>query len=386
LRSPFAILCSLTLAASFTLIFLLAPVVTQSAPPLPGGAPCFYQIALLAGAFYAHFLGPLPLRVQGPLHAALGAAALLTLPLAGGVVAMAVLAANVSLVPRWFSLARPAETPWRLFALGLAGGLLALLLAEQLLFPPAQAWFFVYGLVIAAGFVIAWKAAGGASPLSAPLSTIRKTPLTAALALRWILLAAIPSGLMQSLACVLGVGAAAVLALYFVTLALAFSGLPDIFVRALRLFAPLPLIAGGVSLAAFFAQGSPHLASVSLPLSALFLVAFVVAALGCHCELARQKPDASALSFFVLAVTLGAVLGGFALELFAERVAFAVGLILAGLLIGAQEEQTWKRRKLRPHVVAAVATLLVGVALSWSEPAGDTADAFSQLRGPLNGN
>jgi MFS family permease len=102
--------------------------------------------------------------------------------------------------------------------------------------------------------------------------------------------------------------------------------------------------------------------------------------------LARQKPDASALSFFVLAVALGAVLGGFAVELFAEKRAFAVGLILAGLLIGAQERKKLARRKLPPHVAAVVATLLVGVALSWPDPAGENADAIGQLRGPLDGN
>ena len=91
MRSPFAILCSLTVAASAALIVLLAPMVLQMAPPLPGGARLLYQIALLAGAVYAHFLGYLPLRAQGPLHAALGAAALLTLPLTGGAVALAVL-------------------------------------------------------------------------------------------------------------------------------------------------------------------------------------------------------------------------------------------------------------------------------------------------------
>ena len=80
-------------------------------------------------------------------------------------------------------------------------------------------------------------------------------------------------------------------------------------------------------------------------------------------------------------------LAGLLLSFFPKSVAFAVGLILAGLLIGAQEEsETLARRKLRPHVLAAVATLLIGVALSWSEPAGDNPDAFGQLRGPLDGN
>ena len=297
---------------------------------------------------------------------------------------MGALAANIALVPRWFSFARPKQTPWRVFALGLAGGLLALF-AGPLLLPSSQAWFFVYGLVIAAAFVIAWKAKDSAKDSDSPAP--RKTPLTAALALRWILLAAIPSGLMQSLASVWAADATAILALYFATLALAFAGLPDVFVRATRLFIPLPLIAVGVGFAAVFVQTAPNLAAISLWESAFFLVAFVVAAQGCHCELARQKPDVSSLSFFVLAVALGAALGGFALELFAQKIAFAVGLILAGLLIGAQAERnTSERRKLHPHVAAAVATLLVGVALSWSEPAGDSAEAFSQLRGPLYGN
>ena len=192
---------------------------------------------------------------------------------------------------------------------------------------------------------------------------------------------------MQSLASVWAADATAILALYFVTLALAFFGLPDGFVGATRRYVPLPLIAVGVGLAAVFAQTAPNLAAISPSASAFFLVAFAVAALGCHCQLARQKPDVSALSFFVLAVALGAVLGGFALELFAQRIAFAIGLILAGLLIGAQEERnTSVRRRLHPHVAAAAAALLVGVALSWSEPAGDSAEAFSQLRGPLDGN
>jgi hypothetical protein len=256
-------------------------------------------------------------------------------------------------------------------------GVLALL-AERLFPPLAPAWFFVYGLVIVAGLVIAWKAKGAPAFVPAP----RKTPLTAALVLRWILLAALPAGLMHSLASVAGVGAATALALYCGALALAFFGLPESFVRAMRQFAPLPLIAGGVGLTAFFvhAASSP---AIFLAASALF----VVATLACHCELARQKPDASALSFFVLAVTLGVVFGGFAVELFAEKIAFAVGLILAGLLVGAQEEhKTLARRKLRPHVMAVVATLLVGVALSWPDPAGENADAIGQLRGPLDGN
>ena len=165
---------------------------------------------------------------------------------------------------------------------------------HTLLLPSAQAWFFVYGLVIAAGFVIAWKAKASCRPALAT----RNTPLTAALVLRWILLAALPFGLMQSLAGVLGAGAEVVVALYFVTLALAFSGLPDVFIRATRLLAPLPLIAVGVSLAAVFAQAAPNWATISLTESAFFLVAFAVAALGCHCELARQKPDASSFEFF----------------------------------------------------------------------------------------
>jgi hypothetical protein len=275
LRSPFAILCFLTLAPGAALLFLLAPSVAAkmaaTTAPLSGGAVLFYQIALLCAALYAR-------------------------PLFG-----------------------PARRPDA---------------------PP------------------------------------RKTALTAARALRWIALAAVPSALLHTLVRGFGVDAGAALALYVGTFLLAFYGPSEAVGRAARRFALLPILAGGLGLALI--RFTPP--SASLEIVALALVAFAFAAAGCHCELARRKPDASRLTFFALAVALGAALGGLAQGLFAPSAGFAAGLILAGLSMGADEE----KNALRPSVLAALAALTLCVALFSPPPASDNAQTALQLRGLLD--
>jgi hypothetical protein len=216
-------------------------------------------------------------------------------------------------------------------------------------------------------------------PFSRPDVTKRKTALTAARVLRWIGLAAVPSALLHTLVQGFGVDAGAALALYAGAFLLAFYGPNEAVLRAARRLSLLPIVAGGLGLALTrFTLAD----SLALALAAFVaLGAFVFAALGCHCELARQKPDASRLDFFALAVALGAALGGLAQGLFAPGAGFAAGLILAGLSMGAhQEKRTW-----RPQVLAGLAALTLGVALSAVPPtASDKTEAVLQLRGLLD--
>ncbi len=85
---PGVVLFVATTFASAFLIFLVQPIVAKSILPWFGGVPAvwslclaFYQTTLFAGYAYAHLLiaraGP---RVQLFLHAAVVAAAALTLP------------------------------------------------------------------------------------------------------------------------------------------------------------------------------------------------------------------------------------------------------------------------------------------------------------------
>src|SRR5437879_791305 len=129
----------------------------------------FFQVLLLAGYAYAHWLGSRPsARMQARLHIALLAASLAFLPIApraeiwkpaaggdpsfriflllaatlGGPYLM--LSATGPLLQRWFSLIRPGESPWRLYALSNFGSFLALLsypfAVEPFLRLRTQAW------------------------------------------------------------------------------------------------------------------------------------------------------------------------------------------------------------------------------------------------------
>jgi hypothetical protein len=214
-------------------------------------------------------------------------------------------------------------------------------------------------------------------PFAQAPSPARKAALTASRALRWIGLAAVPSALLHTLIRGFGVDAGVALTLYAGAFLLALYGPSDAVGRMTRRLSLLPILAGGLGLALTrFAPADP-LAVALVAAAAAF--AFAFAATGCHCELARQKPDASRLTFFALAVALGAALGGLTQALFSPGAGFAAGLILAGLSMGAAEE----RRMLRPQVVAALTALTLGVALTGAPHAHDETETV-QLRGLLD--
>ncbi len=406
---PFTLLCSMTVAASAFLVFLLEPMFAKMVLPLLGGAAnvwiaatMFYQVALLIGYLYAHVSSFLPLRLQWPLHGLLGLAALLVLPvavphgwtppgdgnpapalflmMAGAIGApFVVLSASASLAQRWFALARPRENPYSLYAISNAGSFVALI-AYPLVVEPhfslsAQAhdWSYGYAAVVAALFLVGGIACRAPAPGLATAPAAPEAPIPARLVLRWILLAAVPSSLLLSFTSFLTVDVGSlpllwvlVLALYLATFIIAFSGKSETFGAPARLYYPIFMVGGCIGLTSVFTKVAP----TSAPMMAVYLACYVAAAMGCHSELARLKPSASRLTFFFLAVSLGGALGGMfnsllAPRIFTDIVEFPLGLVLAGLLIRADAPSSRGRN----YAIAALAAGLVVLAISWPEPA-----------------
>ena len=216
------------------LLFLIQPMVARLALPRLGGAPnvwnsamLVYQALLLGGYAYAHMIGRLALQKQFVLHLALFALAGLSLPIAlvdwasfspglevlwvpallfasiGPV--FFVVSAQAPLVQRWYAAAPDAGDPYPLYAgsnLGSFAGLLSYpLIVEPNLTLSQQAWIWTSGYIVLGTLVLLlararWQSetahsageAHGEAGASVPFRTI----------MLWLILAAVPSGLMLS--------------------------------------------------------------------------------------------------------------------------------------------------------------------------------------------
>ncbi len=349
---PSRALFVVTILTGSFLLFLIQPMVARMALPQLGGAPnvwnsamLVYQALLLAGYWYAHRLSRLPLRRQSRLHLALYAVALLTLPV--GLVSLpapapgsevfwvpALLALSIGpvfflvsaqapLMQRWYALHPAAGEPWALYAasnLGSFAGLIAYpLLVEPLLPTHSQAWAWSAGylvlLVLIALCVRARRGLGDAAVLSAEGSA-KVAPRRLAL---WIVLAAIPSGLMLSTTTHLTTDIFAMpllwvipLGIYLLSFVIAFADRrgPAQMISAMAW--PVLLSVGGL---AMVSQGSNGLLPVIGSVSLLF---FVCVAL--HARLYDLRPAPEQLTGFYLAMSAGGALGGLFTALIAPLV------------------------------------------------------------------
>ena len=328
------------LAGSF-LLFLTQPMVARMALPRLGGAPAVwnsamlvFQFLLLAGYAYAHFLSRLKPRLQAGVHLGVFAFAALWLPI--GLTAWVLpehaspavwaplfllgsigplffaVSAQAPLMQRWYALEASRGEPWALYAasnLGSFAGLLSYpLLVEPLLSLRQQSLLWTAGyallvlLVAACALTIPAHRAEAKPAESAPAPTAR-------LILFWVLLAAVPSGLMLSTTTYLTTDIVAVpllwvvpLGLYLLSFVLAFADRrrPADFITAL---APLVLLIGG---GFAFAEGSHSpLFTATIGLVLLFVVAVAL-----HTRLYRGRPAAGHLTAFYLAMAFGGMLGG----------------------------------------------------------------------------
>ena len=330
----------LTIVTGSFLLFLTQPMIARMALPLVGGAPAVwnsamlvYQLLLLGGYFYADRIARLRPRKQVGIHLVLFGVAALWLPI-GLLSALPgpgfdpafwvpwflissigplffIVSAQAPLMQRWYALETARGDPYPLYAasnLGSFAGLLSYpLIVEPLMTLEQQSWLwtalYLFLVLLVAGCAYTVPAdAVEVVPETAPPPTRREVA-------GWVVLAAVPSGLMLSTTTHLTTDIVAMpllwalpLGLYLLSFVIAFAsrrGVADF----LTMVAPLViLVAGGLA----FSDGStsPFFAA-SLGLLLLFSIAVAL-----HTEMFRRRPPVGHLTRFYLAMSFGGMLGG----------------------------------------------------------------------------
>ena len=334
------LLFTLTICAGSFLLFLVQPMMARMALPRLGGAPAVwnsamlvYQALLLGGYAYAHWLTRFSGRVQSVVHVVLFALAALMLPI--GLIAtdppadanpfiwvpwlfalsigplFFMIASQAPLMQRWFTLSGGAN-PYPLYAasnLGSFGGLIAYPLLVEPLLPLAGQrllWSVGYAVVLLLVSLSAW---------ALPKDDIAQeqmqsvAPPRAKTLLYWIILAAVPSGLMLSTSLHLTTDIVAMpllwvlpLGLYLLSFSVAFAekrGLAKLITRA----APFILA---------FAAGCAFLNDAQRPIlyAVVGLVMLFSVSVALHGEMFARRPDPQHLTRFYLAMSVGGVVGG----------------------------------------------------------------------------
>ena len=348
-NSKILIVYTAAIFVSALLLFSVQPLFTKMVLPRLGGSPAvwsvamvFFQSLLLAGYAYAHYLMTVKSRVvPAAVHLTLLVVAVLTLPLsiAGnwgdppatgtpfwllGLFAVSIglpffaLAANNPMLQAWFVRTGHPDgpDPYFLYASSNIGSFLALL-SYPFLFEPMFTlrtqnlmWtggYVVLVLLIAACGFLLLKSPPYAAPAAS--SEADATP-SWLLRLRWIFLAAVPSGLLVAVTAHISTDVAAApllwvlpLSLYLLTWVLVFQGRPLIPHQYVLLLQPLA-IAGVIYLLAYGGERN-----LLLTLGG-HQACFFVIAMACHGELARTRPAAQHLTGFYVALSFGGMIGG----------------------------------------------------------------------------
>jgi SAM-dependent methyltransferase len=402
-----ALFVATILVGSF-LLFLVQPMVARMALPRLGGAPnvwnsamLVYQALLLAGYAYAHGLSRLTVRRQATVHLGLLVLAAVTLPIAlaklpppapgwevlwvPALLALTVgpvfflVSAQAPLMQRWFALHPQAGEPWALYAasnLGSFGGLIAYpLLAEPNLSLHEQSvvWSRGYGLLILLVALAAWARWRAAPAVAeAAVEVLPGERIGVRRILLWLVLAAVPSGLMLSTTTHLTTDIFAIpllwvipLGLYLLSFVVAFAD-RRFAARAITLVAPfVVLLTGGL---AMLSHGS---GTMGLALASVVLLFVVAVAL--HSRMYDLRPDPSQLTLFYFVMSAGGALGGAFTALVAPVVFDWVWehpllVFAAALLLPLPKQLDWRRMPgLDSGMARFAATVLAAVAafLGW---------------------
>jgi hypothetical protein len=395
---------------SALLLFSVQPLFTKMVLPRLGGSPAvwsvamvFFQSLLLAGYAYAHYLMRLNnRRIAVTAHLVLLLVALFTLPLSIaaswgdpptsgyalwllGLFAASIglpffaLAANNPLLQAWFvRTGHPSGgDPYFLYASSNIGSFLALLSYPVLLEPMFTLrtqnliWTGGYGLLVvliaACGLLLLRAPASAAVDTLAADSDAR--PPVWALRARWILLAAVPSGLLIAVTAHISADVAAApllwvlpLSLYLLTWVLVFQSRPLLPHKWMLAIQPVA-IAGVIVLLAVGGEQN-----LLLTLGGHQLCFFIIA-MACHGELARTRPPAKYLTGFYVALSFGGMVGG----LFAGLVApyafswvaeYPILLVCAALCRPPADERWPRSSRWFWLILLAAALALIALAFS----------------------
>lgn len=335
-------------------MFVLQPMFGKLLLPLLGGTPAiwntcmvFYQTLLFGGYLYAHWLSS---RFAGlrqiQIHTALLIFSLFALPVALPAnlepptdgnptfwliwtlflaigLPFFVVSTTAPLLQKWFSHLghRSSHDPYYLYAASNAGSLLALLsypfviepnigLADQRLL-----WSLAYGLLCVSIMVSAtslWRnladdaddeAVAGQDPIVAPPSGLQQ--------LHWLALALVPSSLLLGLTQYISTDIAAVPLLWILPLTLYLLSFILVFSSWAEKIRPAMLAAQPAVLLVFIAYSfiNPALLPYWLDLI-LHCLAFFLAVMVCHGELAKSRPHPHYLTRFYLVMSFAGMLGG----------------------------------------------------------------------------
>jgi hypothetical protein len=348
------VLFAATLFLSSSLLFIVQPMIAKMVLPLLGGTPAvwntcmvFFQGALLAGYLYAHASTRwLRMKQQAALHISLFAASFLTLPIVLGAQTseppatgmpigwlLRVLLVTVGLpfflvsssgplLQRWFTRTdHPrAGDPYFLSVAGNLGSIVALLAYPVLLEPSlrlaeqSRAWTVGYGglvVLTAICFALVYR--------QASQRTVPRTSHDVCGDLdevdwkrrfRWVVLSSVPSSLLLGVTTFMTTDVAAVPLLWIVPLVIYLLSFVLVFAR--RTFISHTMVVRALALwvlplawLIIFDTQLPVALEVPVHLLAFFLAAMV-----CHGELARLRPTARHLTEFYLSMSVGGVLGG----------------------------------------------------------------------------
>lgn len=390
----------LTILVGSFLLFQVQPMVARMVLPRLGGAPAVwnsamlvYQALLLGGYAYAHWLGRFEVRRQAMIHVALLLAAMLWLPIgianiappAPGQEALWVpllllasigpvffaVSAQAPLMQRWFAADTRAGDPYYLYAASNLGSFAGLISYPALVEPAmplaTQSWGWSAGygllvLLVAASAAARWHAHAVPEQISAEPPPSRRRQL------HWLLLAAVPSGLMLSTTTHLTTDIVAMpllwvlpLGLYLLSFVIAFSTAERL-TQVFTTIAPAVLLSvGGLSL---LSTGGGTMLVAIAALAMLFVVATAL-----HGYLYHLRPAPGHLTLFYLVMSAGGVLGGLFAALIAPLIfdwvyEHPLLVLAAALLLPLPALFPWDRwLKLSPRRARVVVALLVAVAI-----------------------
>jgi hypothetical protein len=389
------------------LLFQVQLILGKYILPWFGGTPAvwttcmlFFQLLLLGGYLYAHFLSSkLSARTQAVVHIAvisisasvivLGAAFWKT-PLLPGpswrptssdfpvsqilrllLVAVGLpflcLSASAPLLQSWFARAYPRKSPYRLYALSNIGSLLGLVTYPFAVEPgfrlhvQAWSWSAGYMLFFAGLIACALDIKRSALPASPAAELEGGIQPSGSVQLLWFLLPAFASLMLLATTNLMCQEVAVVpflwvmpLSLYLISFILCFDN-PNWYRR--EIFHVLLLVSLPMALLVLLSSiNAPVVGQVSMLSVVLFGCCMV-----CHGELARLKPHPSYLSRFYLLISAGGAAGGLFVALAAPRIFSGfwefhfglIGCVLLGIFAIARDRESWWYRN-KPYLGGAI--------------------------------